>query len=336
MKILVKTLTGQQISINVEPKDTIKKVKEKIQSSIGIPPDQQRLIYVGRQLEDENTISKYNIENGSVLHLVLRLRGSMSVSEGDISITVKDSNNNMILFKVNPLSKIEKLKSLIEAETKIHPSQQKLYFNAENLEDNKTLKDYNITNKSTISLLSFKPQTVKNQSDGNENLKEKILELEKKLKESNNENKLLRNKIKSLEEYIKNIEKKEEKDLKSKSQISLKDDFKADELFKLMKQLREKEEEIKNIKSMIQFDLKPGEKLISVIFVSVDQKIHYSLICKNTDIFSNVENALYKQFPEYKETENYFLINGVKVNKYKTLTENKIINSSIITLNTYD
>ena len=103
-----------------------------------------------------------------------------------------------------------------------------------------------------------------------------------------------------------------------------------------MKQLREKEEEIKNIKSMIQFDLKPGEKLISVIFVSVDQKIHYSLICKNTDIFSNVENALYKQFPEYKETENYFLINGVKVNKYKTLTENKIINSSIITLNTYD
>ena len=217
MKILVKTLTGQQISINVEPKDTIKKVKEKIQSSIGIPPDQQRLIYVGRQLEDENTISKYNIENGSVLHLVLRLRGSMSVSEGDISITVKDSNNNMILFKVNPLSKIEKLKSLIEAETKIHPSQQKLYFNAENLEDNKTLKDYNITNKSTISLLSFKPQAVKNQSDGNENLKEKILELEKKLKESNNENKLLRNKIKSLEEYIKNIEKKEEKDLKSKS-----------------------------------------------------------------------------------------------------------------------
>ena len=103
-----------------------------------------------------------------------------------------------------------------------------------------------------------------------------------------------------------------------------------------MKQLQEKEEEIKELKSTRQFDLKPGEKLISVIFVSVDQAIHYSLICKNTDVFSTVENLLYKQYPEYKESENYFLLDGNKINRYKTLDENKIKNSSIITLNKYD
>jgi len=73
--IKVKTLTGKEIEIDIEPTDSIERIKERVEEKEGIPPVQQRLIFGGKQMNDDKIAKDYNIEGGSVLHLVLALRG---------------------------------------------------------------------------------------------------------------------------------------------------------------------------------------------------------------------------------------------------------------------
>ena len=173
-----------------------------------------------------------------------------------------------------------------------------------------------------------------NYNNNNEISKLKNLnkELENKIKILNDE--LIKEKAinNELRKKIKNLENESKNDL-----ISNNDE--PSKIMELYEELRLKDKEINELKklnSRYPLELLEGEKLISVIFTSTDKKIHYSIICKNTDTFSKIEKLLYDEFPGYKNSENIFTVNGNKINRYKTLEENKINNSDIITLKEKD
>lgn len=146
MQLFVKTLTGKTVSIEVEEGESIEDVKAKIAEKEGIPPEQQRLIFGGQQLQDSKTIDDYDVGDDATLHLVLRLRGGMQ-------LFVKTLTGKTVSIEVEEGESIEDVKAKIAEKEGIPPEQQRLIFGGQQLQDSKTIDDYDVGDDATLHLV---------------------------------------------------------------------------------------------------------------------------------------------------------------------------------------
>ena len=196
---------------------------------------------------------------------------------------------------------------------------------------NKDSNSYDVNN-------SYKMNNINNNLQNNNlySKDKKIKELEAKINIINNQllveqkkNIILNDEILKLKKHI------EELNIKiNKSNIQINphnnnNSNKMDELYEKIIDLQEK-------LNRYPFILEKNEKLMSIIFSSVGQNIHYSIVCKNTDDLNKLERELYREYPQFSETDNYFICKGKVINKFHSFESNHIKNGDVILVNQRD
>ena len=179
---------------------------------------------------------------------------------------------------------------------------------------------------------------LKEEKEKNKNLENIINNLRSK---NDNETENLKKEIKSYKEKIEKMKNDIQK--LSLENNNLKDKMKIpstqnnqDEIVRLLKKnevLNEKIDELNEKLKRYPFSLEEGEKIMTIVFTSVNQKLNYSMICKNTDTIHKLEAQLYKEYPKLAETKYYFICKGTVVSRFETLKELKIKSGDIIVLN---
>lgn len=148
MYIVAKMISGEMIDLEADLDESIKNIKRKIQDKKGIPSEQQRLMFNGKEMNDYHTLSDYNIQNGSTVHLIKRVRDGM-----EIFANLTTSVGKPVRLQVEPTDTIKNVKTKVQVKTGIPPDQQRLVFAREELKDSLTLADYYINNGATLVLI---------------------------------------------------------------------------------------------------------------------------------------------------------------------------------------
>jgi len=147
MLLFVKTLTGKTLTLNIDPLDTIRDLKNQIKLKEGLPISQQCLVAAGKQLDNNLMVSTCNIQNQSVLHLVLRVP-----SHGPVQITVVGANGKDLQFDLTLGYTIKDVKERIQTREGIPSRQQTLLFNGERLDEDRTLASYDVIDGAMLQL----------------------------------------------------------------------------------------------------------------------------------------------------------------------------------------
>jgi len=275
-----------------------------------------------KQLKNQSEINKLYkkqiLENEKEIKELTQKIKQFSLDNNNKEENIKKLNND-IEEKVKLINNLKNSKKeLKEKNIKVNEEIEKLKDKEEKqnnrlndlVKENKKLKEKNKENG--INEIKFNKEI-------NE-LREKINNLEKELKEEKNKNKILEKNIFKLKRELEYIQDK----ILNKNKESL------------YKTIIDKEEEIKILQTKLSrfpFELNKNEKLMTIIFTTYDENFYYSVICKNTERFNIIENKLYDVYSDYSNPENYFFVNGRKINKVKTLEQNGIKNNSIIIIN---